>query len=64
MGFTSVVTVRDMTTESDCHDAKSILAVMGIGIKKGHEIEIAAEGNDEQRAVEALVELIESGCGE
>ena len=48
----------------DAKDAKSILMVMSLGMACGCEIEIAADGADEAAAVEALVALIESGCGE
>lgn len=61
MSFESKVTARNVSTDSGAKDAKSILAVMGLGMKKGHEIEICA---DEQEAVSALVQLVESGCGE
>lgn len=63
-GFESNVTVRNITKDSDAKDAKSILMVMSLGMACGSDIEIAAEGSDEQAAVDALVELIESGCGE
>ena len=48
----------------DAKDAKSILMVMSLGMACGCEIEIAADGADEAAAVDALVALIESGCGE
>ena len=63
-GFVSKVTVRNVTKGSDAKDAKSILMVMSLGMECGSDVEIAAEGADEQAAVDALVELIESGCGE
>ncbi len=62
--FQSKVTVRNVTKDSDPKDGKSILAVMGLGMTCGTEVEISAEGPDEQAAVDALVELIDSGCGE
>lgn len=49
---------------ADAKDAKSILMVMSLGMACGCEIEIAADGADEAAAVDALVALIESGCGE
>lgn len=39
-------------------NAKSILAVLSLGISKGTEITISAEGPDEEEAVGKLVELI------
>lgn len=63
-GFGSKVTVRNVTKGSDPKDAKSILMVMGLGMACGCDVEIVADGADEQAAVDTLVELIESGCGE
>jgi phosphotransferase system HPr (HPr) family protein len=45
-------------------NAKSIMGVMSLGIKQSTEVTVKAEGTDEKQAVEALVELIESGFGE
>ena len=42
-------------------NAKSVLSVLGAGIKTGDELEITCEGIDEQEAMEALVKLFESG---
>lgn len=60
--YTSSVTVGKVGGESK--DAKSILMVMSLGMTCGCEIEVAADGPDEAAAVDALVALIESGCGE
>ena len=40
-------------------EAKSILMVLCIGAVKGDEIEITAEGEDEQQAKDALVETLD-----
>lgn len=45
-------------------DAKSIISVMTMLISKNTPIEITAEGEDEQAAVDTLIELIENGFGE
>ena len=42
-------------------NAKSVLSVLGAGIKTGDELEITCEGIDEQEAMEAMVNLFESG---
>lgn len=42
-------------------NAKSVLSVLGAGVKAGDEIEITCEGVDEQEALEAMVNLFESG---
>lgn len=41
-----------------------MIAVMAMGLPKGCEIEISAEGEDEYAAVEALAELVRGGFGE
>ena len=42
-------------------NAKSLLGILSLGIVGGTDIRIIADGTDEQAAVEALVELVESG---
>lgn len=42
-------------------NAKSVLSVLGAGVRAGDEIEIKCEGVDEQEALAAMVELFESG---
>lgn len=39
-------------------NAKSIMGVMSLAVARGTEITIVAEGKDEQKAVEALVEIV------
>ena len=41
-------------------NARSVLSVLGAGIKSGAEVTIVAEGEDAQAAVNGLVQLIES----
>ena len=45
-------------------DAKSLLAIMALGLVKGSEIEIATEDPDGATAVDAIAALAESGFGE
>ncbi len=42
-------------------NAKSLLGVLSLGIAGGTEITIIADGEDEQEAVDSLVELVDSG---
>lgn len=42
-------------------NAKSLLGILSLGIVGGTDIRIIADGADEQQAVDALVELVESG---
>lgn len=45
-------------------NAKSIIALLSAGICSGSVINISATGDDEEKAVDELVGLIESGFGE
>ncbi|WP_293696811.1 dihydroxyacetone kinase phosphoryl donor subunit DhaM [uncultured Agrococcus sp.] len=45
-------------------DAKSVLRVMALGLHKGAEVHFRAEGPDARAAIDAIVELAESGFGE
>ena len=63
--FESKVTVQKLEDETALPaNAKSIIKILSQGISVGTLIEIAAEGPDEQEAVEKLFELVESGFGE
>ena len=42
-------------------NAKSVLGVLGAGIKPGDDLEITCEGVDEQEALNARLKLFESG---
>lgn len=44
--------------------AKSVLNVMAAGIKSGAEIQLICSGEDEEAAMTAMAEAIESGLGE
>jgi len=58
--FKSNLQVRNVTRSSNAVDAKSIISILTLGVEKGHEIELTAEGDDEEIAMEALRDLIES----
>lgn len=45
-------------------NAKSLLGVLSLGIVGGTEIRIIVDGPDEEAALSALVELVETGFGE
>ena len=58
----SVEILREDTGETA--DGKSILSVLLLAAARGTSLIIKTEGDDEQRAVSALVELIEQKFGE
>ena len=62
--FKSTIKVRNVTRGTPFINAKSILSVLGLGATKNHEIEITAEGEDEQTALETIGRLIESDFAE
>ncbi|MCM1524475.1 MAG: HPr family phosphocarrier protein [Ruminococcus sp.] len=45
-------------------NAKSLLGILSLGIVGGTQIRIIADGADEQDAVSALIELVDSGFAE
>ena len=45
-------------------NAKSLLGVLSLGIVKGTNITLIADGSDEKEAVDALVSLIQNNFGE
>lgn len=62
--YESSVTIKKADADASPVNAKSIARLLSQGIVQGDVIEIAAEGNDEQAAVDSLVALIETGFGE
>lgn len=42
-------------------NAKSVLSVLGAGVKAGDVIEVSCEGEDENEALEAMIKLFENG---
>lgn len=45
-------------------NAKSIMGIMSLGLAQGDELTISTKGEDQELAVNELVELVESGFGE
>lgn len=62
--FTSKIKINDLTNDDLPANAKSIIMLLSLGLVQGTDVEISAEGEDEEAAVRSLVELIESGFGE
>lgn len=59
--FNSLIT---FTFRGNTSNAKSVLSVLGARIKSGDEIEVFCEGEDEEKALESIVKIIEDGLGE
>jgi len=62
--FSSQIKVCNVTSNGKLVDAKSIIMVLTLGVMKDHEIQIQAEGADEEAALSALSKLIEDNFGE
>lgn len=57
--------IRLMRLDNDVEaDAKSILSVLTLAAAKGVELLIQADGEDQDKAIDALSGLINSGFGE
>ena len=56
-GFSADVTVAKGGQEAN---AKSIMAVLKLDVKKGDAVTIATEGDDAEKTLEELVRLLES----
>jgi phosphotransferase system HPr (HPr) family protein len=64
-GYPCEIRVTNVTRDAArSASAKSILGVMQLGVAQGHELRIETSGEDEQRALDELVELVASGLGE
>jgi phosphocarrier protein len=61
MQYKSLITFK---FRENTANAKSVLSVLGACVKCGDEIEIFCEGEDEEKALRALLNAIESGLGE
>jgi phosphotransferase system HPr (HPr) family protein len=62
--FEAEITVANKTKESDPVNAKSILSVLTLGVHQGCEIEITADGSDEDNALKVLEQLVADNFGE
>ena len=60
--YSSVVTFK--YGGENIANAKSVLSVLGACIKSGDEIELICEGEDEEKALQEMIALIESRLGE
>ncbi len=61
--FSSSVNLRREDTGENA-DGKSILSVLLLAASRGTSLIIKTEGEDEERAIDALVELVERKFGE
>jgi len=62
--FASMIKVKNLTSNGNFVDAKSIIMVLTLGVMKDHEVLIQTDGADADSALEALKSLIEGNFGE
>jgi phosphotransferase system HPr (HPr) family protein len=62
--FSSKIKVKNLTTNGNFVDAKSIIMVLTLGVMRDHEVVIQTDGTDADAALEALKSLIEGNFGE
>jgi len=62
--YKSSITVANLTKGTPPANAKSILSVLSAAVQMSDRIRLIAEGVDEENAISALCELIDSNFGE
>lgn len=62
--FSCKITVKNISSGGNEVNGKSLVRIMGEEFIKGSVIEIAADGEEEQEAVETLIGLVDSGLNE
>ena len=63
-GFSSRISVENLTRGTNPANAKSILSVLSTGVRMGDQIRITADGADEEAAIAALSNLVNGNFGE
>lgn len=54
----------DLKCKNKTLNGKSVLGVLGAGVKRNDTIEIVCDGEDEERALDSLIALVQNGLGE
>jgi phosphotransferase system HPr (HPr) family protein len=64
-GFGCDIRIANVTRDPS-HEvsARSLLAVLALGVSRGHLLRITAEGERGEEAIRTLSELVKSGLGE
>nr|WP_319489844.1 HPr family phosphocarrier protein [uncultured Caproiciproducens sp.] len=61
--FKSKITIKN-ADDDETVSAKSIILILSLSLSQGMKVEITADGEDEVKAVDTLVSLIDSKFGE
>ncbi|EET4495719.1 HPr family phosphocarrier protein [Escherichia coli] len=62
--FNCAVKIANLSRNDHYVNAKSLMALMSLGIKNEHEVSVIFDGEDAQRALQQLSTEIENGLGE
>ncbi|EOV0103319.1 TPA: fused PTS fructose transporter subunit IIA/HPr protein [Vibrio vulnificus] len=62
--FESTIKVANLDGDRSVVNAKSLMKVIALGVKHGHQLQFTAEGSDASQALEAIGAAIASGLGE
>jgi phosphocarrier protein FPr len=62
--FESNIKVANLSGDGKTVNAKSLMKVIAMGVKKGHELQFTADGADAQDALKSIGAAIEAGLGE
>ena len=62
--YKSTIKVANVDADNKFVDAKSLMKVIGLGVKHGHSLQFSADGPDAQQALAAIGEAIASGLSE
>ncbi|CAG19984.1 fused PTS fructose transporter subunit IIA/HPr protein [Photobacterium profundum] len=62
--FNSAIQVVNLNGEGKPANAKSLMKVIALGVKCGHELQFTAQGDDAELALESIGQAIADGLGE
>ncbi|CAH1549141.1 fused PTS fructose transporter subunit IIA/HPr protein [Vibrio rotiferianus] len=62
--FESNIRVANLDGDGKAVNAKSLMKVIALGVKHGHQLQFSAEGPDAEMAIESIGKAIASGLGE
>lgn len=62
--FESTIRVANLDGDGKAVNAKSLMKVIALGVKHGHQLQFTAEGTDAAQALQSIGQAIASGLGE
>ncbi|GEM76124.1 fused PTS fructose transporter subunit IIA/HPr protein [Vibrio sagamiensis] len=62
--FRSIIHVTNLNNDSKTVNAKSLIKVLSLGVKKGHHLTFIANGQDAEQAIESIGKVMTSGLAD